>query len=152
MPGQMERGEPSLPHPVMQAILCADNAIREVGTNKVTLVGIFDRIFGPAFPLTWVRPMFVYIRIVDAQGEYPIRLELVRADDEQAIGRLEGQAVIADRLAASELIFSLPPEITFETPGRYEFRLFANGRFVVGGAILNVVQISQGQGPQGGPA
>lgn len=144
----MDRGEPSLPHPVMQAILCADQAIREAGTNKVTLVGIFDRILGPTFPLVWNRPVFVYARITDAQGQYPIKLELVRADDEQAVGRLEGQATIADRLASSEMIFALPPEVTFERPGRYEFRLFANGRFVVGGAPLDVIQVDQA--PQGG--
>ena len=127
----------------MQAMLCADTAIREVGTNKVTLVGIFDRIFGPEFPLTWGRQIAVYVRMTDAEGTYPIRLELVRVDDEQAIGRLEGQAVIAQRLSATELIVNLPPGITFERPGRYEVRLFANGRFVVGGATLNVVQQNQ---------
>ncbi len=127
----------------MQAMLCADMAIREVGTHKVTLVGIFDQIVGPEFPLTWHSPIAVYVRILDADGTYQIRLELVRVDDEQAIGRLDGQATIADRLAATELLFNLPPGITFERPGRYEVRLFANGHFVVGGAVLNVVQQTQ---------
>lgn len=143
-----ERGAPDLPHPVMQAILCADTAIREIGTNKVTLVGIFDQIFGPAFPLVWQKPISVYARITEAQGTYPIRLELVHVDDEQAIGRLEGQSAIVDRLAFSELLFELPSGITFEKPGKYEFRLFANGRFV-GGAVLNVIQTDTA--PQGGP-
>ena len=143
-----ERGVQALPHPVMQAILCADNAIREAGTNKVTLVGIFERIFGRAFPLSFARPIFIYARLTDAQGTYPVRLELVRLDDdEQAVGRLEGHIVVADRLAAAELVFTLTGG-TFERPGRYEFRLFAGGRFVIGGAVLNVVQ--QDQAPQGG--
>jgi hypothetical protein len=140
-----ERGTPDLPHPTMQAMLCADTAIREVGTNKVTLVGIFDRIFSPEFPLVWGRPISVYVRLNDAEGTYPFRLELVRVDDEQAIGRMEGQAAISGRLAASELIVNVPPGVTFERPGRYEFRLFANGRFVIGGASLNVVQQNQVQ-------
>src|SRR5262249_38121679 len=94
-----ERGAPDLPHPALQAMLCADNAIREAGTNKVTLVGIFDQIFGTAFPLTWTRPIFVYMRITDAQGV---------SDSARARARR--------RLASNEIIIGLPPEVSFERP------------------------------------
>jgi hypothetical protein len=140
-------GGPQLPHPVLQAMLICDQAIRENGTHKVTLVGIFDQITSDAFPLVWNRPLAVYARITDAQGTYPIRLELVQLEDEQSIGRLEGQAVVNDRMAANELIFGIEG-IQFDRPGTYEFRLFAGGRFVIGGALLRVVQLNQ---PQGGP-
>jgi len=138
---------PELPRPVMLAMLIADHAIREVGTSKITLVGIFDRITGDTFPLAWVHPVALYARVTDAEGDYPVRLELVRLDDEQTIGRLEGRAVIASRLQASELVFIMGP-IVFERPGTYEFSLFADLLFV-GSARLFVVQQNQ---PQGGPA
>jgi hypothetical protein len=95
----------------MQAMLIADHAIREAETNKVTLVGIFDRIFGQTFPLQWSHPVAVYVRVTDAEGDYPIRLELVRLEDEQTIGRLEGRAVVGSRLQPHELIFLFGPLI-----------------------------------------
>lgn len=140
-------GGQELPHPVLQAMLMCDRAIREIGTNKVTLVGIFDRIWAGGFPLHWVKGLSVYARVTDAEGEYQIRLELVRLEDEQAIGRADGTAVMNDRMSSAELIFNLDA-IVFERLGRYEFRLFAQGRHV-GGLVFNVVQGSQPQG--GGP-
>lgn len=147
VPGPMAAtaGRQELPHPVLQAMLVCDHAIREIGTNKVTLVGIFDRIWSSTFPIHWVKELSVYARVTDAEGEYQIRLELVRLDDEQAIGQGDGTVTIADRMSSTELIFNLDA-LVFERPGRYEFRLFAEGRHV-GGQVLNVVQVAQ---PQGG--
>ena len=126
---------------MLQAMLVCDQAIREVETNKVTLVGIFDRIFGGQFPLAWTRPTAVYARVTDAEGEYEVQLELVRLEDEQTIGRLDGRTTIGDRVASHELIFDLGTGLIFERAGRYEFRLFAGSKHV-GGAPLTVVQVN----------
>ena len=67
-------------------MLICDIAIRETQTNKVTLVGIFDRVMATDFPVTYARPIAVYARITDAQGTYDLRLELVRLEDEQTVG------------------------------------------------------------------
>ena len=120
-------------------MLVCDQAIREVDTNKVTLVGIFDQIQGREFPLQWNRPTAVYARVTDAEGEYEVQLELVRLEDEQSIGRLDGRAIIGDRMASHELIFDLGTGLIFERPGRYEFRLFAGSKHV-GGMPLTVLQ------------
>ncbi|HEX9420024.1 MAG TPA: hypothetical protein VGA81_13305 [Methylomirabilota bacterium] len=129
-------------------MLLCDQAIREGGTNKVTLVGIFDRIWNTQFPFQWTRPTAIYARVTDAEGEYDIRLELVRLDDEQTIGRFEGRATLAGRMESSELIFPIDT-LAFERPGRYEFRLFANRR-QVGGMALSVVQEVEVLGGQHG--
>lgn len=124
-------------------------AIREAGTNKVTLVGIFDRIFGPGFPLQHLAPVAIYARLMDAEGEYPIRIDLVRLDDEMTIGRAELTATITDRMSTHEVVVNFASGIlVFEQPGAYEWRLFANGRHV-GGLRMVVVQVDQ---PQGGPS
>lgn len=70
----------------MVAMLVCDQAIREMGTNKITLVGIFDRISSSVFPFEWVRGASVYARLTDAQGIYNMRIELVRLEDDQAFG------------------------------------------------------------------
>ena len=123
-------------------MLVCDQAIREVETNKVTLVGITHRVFGPEFPLLRSRPTTVYARVTDAEGEYEIRLELVRLEDEQTIGRVDSTATLPDRMASHEIIFNLDGGLLFERPGTYEFRLFANGRHP-GRMAFSVIQVQE---------
>src|SRR4051812_19974243 len=101
------RGNAELPRPALEAMVLCDHAIREVTTSKITLVGVFDLISSDEFPVTWGHEIFVYSRVTDAQGTYPIRLELVRLDDEVSVGRLDGQAEMADRVKSNELVFQL---------------------------------------------
>lgn len=135
----IEKPEP--PRPIATAIIACDRAIREIGTNKVTLVGIFDRFSAPGFPVEFVGGTAVYARVTDAEGTYAMRLELVRLEDEQTIGRGEMPIDVPDRLSSYEVIFNID-RLAFERPGTYEFRLFANGLHV-GGAKLHVVQVSE---------
>ena len=129
------------PHPVLQAMLLCDQAIRDAETNRVSLVGIFDEIRGEEFPFAWARPTTVYARVTDAEGHYQIRLELVRLEDEVSVGRLDVEMTVGDRMGYGELIFNLD-RLIFERPGRYEFRLFAADRYI-GGVVFTVIQIEE---------
>ncbi len=68
------------PHPTLNAMLLCDHTIREHGTGKVSLIGIFENISAARFPVVH-RSLSVYAKLVDAEGEYTIRLELLRLDD-----------------------------------------------------------------------
>jgi len=133
------RRRQELPRPVVQALLVCYQAIRETETNKITLVGILERVFGGEFPLPWNRPMAVYSRVTDAEGEYDVRLELIRLADEHTIGRVDGKVSVSERMATAEIIFSLEAGLVFERPGRYEFRLFANAQHVAG-TVFTVIR------------
>jgi hypothetical protein len=124
------------PHPSLNAMLVCDRAIRDPATRKVTLVGIFDRIGIPSLPADYASGMSIYARLTDAQGRYRFRLELVRLNDDHTIGRGEMEATIEDRLRISEVTLNLH-RVRFESPGMYEFRLFANDRYL-GGLTLTV--------------
>ena len=139
------RGNPEVPKPIGQAVLLCDDVIREADTGKMTLVGIFDRVMGPAFPLSWTRPASVYARVTDAHGHYTFRLDLVDLERDQTIGRIELPFQLEDRIASHDLVFPMNG-MRFERPGNYEFQLFADLRYV-GGMRLYVLQVSQ---PQGG--
>ena len=128
-----------LPRPVLQAMLVCDQAIPHADADKTTLVGIFNRMEIDQFPQRWSRPTTLYARVTDAEGDYAIRLELVRLEDERTVGRADSRLDIEDRMASHEMIFDLEEVLVFERPGRYEFRLFADGRHV-GGTVLTVVQ------------
>lgn len=113
-------------HPALVAMLICELAIREEGTGRLTLIRIFDTIRLPRFPGR--QPAFcVYAKVTDAQGDYSISLELVRLEDLQTIGLGAFLATIHDRLTSVECVFHLD-SLTFERPGRYEFRLLADER------------------------
>lgn len=109
-------------------MLLCDLTIREHGTGKISLIGVFENISASRFPVVH-RALAVYAKLTDAEGEYAIRLELVRLDDNQMVAQGTLRATFADRMAPGELIFNLE-NLGLERPGRYEFRLYADDRFV----------------------
>jgi hypothetical protein len=111
-------------------MLLCDHTIREAGTGKVSLIGVFENISAARFPVVH-RALSVYAKLADAEGEYAIRLELLRLDDGHVLAQGALKAAFADRMAAGELVFALE-HLRFERPGRYEFRLYADDRFVAG--------------------
>lgn len=120
--------EPSPPHPTFNAMLICDNAIREEGTGKISLIGIFANIWSLEFP-TAHPSLCVYLNVGDAQGSYRLRLELVRADDLRIIGRGEAEASAADRMRPAEMVLEMQG-LVFERPGMYEFVIHANDRLL----------------------
>jgi hypothetical protein len=120
----------TLPHPSLNAMLLCDHTIREHGTGKVSLIGIFENITAVQFPVVH-RALSVYAKLGDAEGEYAIRLELVRLDDHQVVAEGTLRTSFGDRMTPGELIFALE-NLGLERAGRYEFRLYANDRYVAG--------------------
>jgi hypothetical protein len=134
----------SRPHPSLNAMLLCDHTIREQGTGKVSLIGIFENISAARFPVVH-RSLSVYAKLGDAEGEYTIRLELVRLEDGHVVARGTLRAAFADRMTPGELIFGLE-NLGLERPGRYEFRLHADDRFVAGKSFV-VVQTASAAVP-----
>jgi len=87
------------PHPSLNAMLLCDHTIREQGTGKVSLIGIFENISAARLPVVHRSPS-VYAKLGDAEGEYTIRLELVRLDDGHVVAQGTLQATFADRMTA----------------------------------------------------
>ncbi len=80
----------------------------------------------------------VYAKLTDAQGDYRIRLELIHLSDLTVIGQGQFRATISDRMVPAELVFQIGG-LVFQKPGPYEFRLYANDRWV-GSKSLRLVQ------------
>ena len=124
-------------------MLVCDQVIKDQTTKKASVIGIFDRMFASAFPATHAR-LSVYVSVRDAIGEYRLRLEMVRTRDEMTVGRGDAQVIVTDRFEPAEWVFELV-SLTFEEPGQYEFRLWANDRYV-GSKSFSVLQL-QGRLP-----
>ena len=117
----------STPYPL--AILLCDQIIVDEISKKKTIVGIFDLIYAEKFPAEH-RPLSVYVRLTDAEGQYAFRMDYVQVKNDKLLAQTEIPGVsINDRLKAHELIMQFPP-IKIPEPGEYEFRLWANDRYI----------------------
>jgi hypothetical protein len=138
-----------MPVPKTNAMLICDYVITERGTNKKSLIGVFENIGAATFPCTHFA-MSVYIKLTDAQGSYRFRLDLVDLHEDKNIGKSEmpEDIQIPSPLVAHELVFNLRG-VRFAHPGEYEFRIFANG--AIFGQKKFIVE-KAGQGTPEGPA
>jgi len=113
--------------PVVNAMLICDKVLVEAGTSKKSLIGIFENIKAYKFPCG--HPFLaVYIKLTDANGMYKFRLELGSLETGAIVGKAEmpKEINITNPLMTHELVFNLAG-LRFEAPGKYEFRIFANG-------------------------
>ncbi len=117
------------PTPSIKALLVCDSVAGEVGTGKKSLLGLFDKIRAGSFPCSHPQ-MTVYFCIVDAEGSYNFRLELVYLNTDEIIAKGEfGPLEVKDRFQVVDASIALRG-LTFPGAGKYEFRLYANGKFL----------------------
>lgn len=125
-----ESGEQLSPHtPVPLAFLICDQVISDEATKKKTLVGVFDRLWAQSFPIAGYVPVTLYVRFIDAEGKYQFKIDYVKSADQRQLAQAIIEAEISDRHTAGEFAVRLPP-IPVPEPGEYEFRLWANGRYL----------------------
>lgn len=74
--------------------------------------------------------MGIYLSLIDACGTYNFQIDLVHLDTETLIGQgILDPMHIPDRLRPAEIGVTLQ-NLVFQAPGRYEFRLLGNGKFI----------------------
>lgn len=124
--------------PIVQAILVCDSVILDSVTGKKSIIGTFTHLWAARFPCQH-HQMGVYFCLTDAEGNYEFELRLVYLDQDQLIGKASLSPVdIKDRLQIHDFGVNIP-SLVFPGPGRYEFRLFANGYFITQ-KDFNVIQ------------
>ncbi len=130
------------PKPKVNAMLICDKVITEAGTNKKSLIGIFENINARKFPCVHAF-LSVYIKLTDAQGAYKFRLDLVDLESGTVIGngKIPDDVTIPDPLSTHELIFNLAG-LKFNHPGKYEFQIFANDN-IAGQKSFLVTEITE---------
>ena len=127
------------PQPSVKAILVCDQIIHEYGTNKKSLIGIFEDIPATQFPVYHAR-IAVYVNLTDAHGKYKLDLRLVGASTGQMIGRaLTPEVEIDSPLKTCEFALNLQG-VVFPQPGLYEFQIFANDQ-ILATKSFNVRQV-----------
>jgi len=124
--------------PVVKSFLIADVVIQDRMTGKWSVIGVFDRILSPAYPVIHPSVAF-YVKMGDLQGRYRIKVEF-RDETDKKVGVIEGPPIDVKEVAQSfELGIGLA-NVKLERPGKYQFQLFVNDEFIAS-APLDVVQV-----------
>ena len=77
--------------PELKSFLVADRVIQEKGTDKWSVIGVFDRIWGSKFPL--VHPSLgIFVKVADVEGDHPVVIDL-RDTEDKLVGKFEGMGV-----------------------------------------------------------
>lgn len=118
--------EEALP-PVPLACLICDQVLTDENTKKKSLIGVFDHIWVGEFP-TQHGPIALYARFYDAQGDYDVRVEYLKVDDQSVLGDASGNIHVAERDQTVEFAINLP-SVEIPEPGKYEFRVHLNGQY-----------------------
>lgn len=130
--------------PSVQAFLVCDSVIIDSQTGKKSLIGTFTHLWAPRFPCQH-HQMGIYFCLTDAEGVYEFELRLAYLDEDIIVGKATlSPFTIKDRLEIHDFGINIP-SLVFPGPGRYEFRLYANGFFITH-KDFNVIQ----QEPPGG--
>jgi len=130
--------------PSVQAFLVCDSVIIDSQTGKKSLIGTFTHLWAPRFPCQH-HQMGIYFCLTDAEGVYEFELRLAYLDQDVIVGKATlSPFTIKDRLEIHDFGINVP-SLVFPGPGRYEFRLYANGFFITH-KDFNVIQ----QEPPGG--
>jgi hypothetical protein len=106
----------------------AANVSRE---GKLNVLGVFDRIHGAKFPLTWPR-MVLVTRFIASPAEVGQEksIEIITLDaDGKQLGRATGKMKIHSHQGGRHLKMNhvLPMGMTFPGPGQYSIEVLING-------------------------
>lgn len=124
--------------PSVQAFLVCDSVIIDSQTGKKSLIGTFTHLWAPRFPCQH-HQMGIYFCLTDAEGVYEFELRLAYLDQDVIVGKATlSPFTIKDRLEINDFGINIP-SLVFPGPGRYEFRLYANGFFITH-KDFNVIQ------------
>ncbi len=115
--------------PSLQAIVTCDTVIEDRNSGKKSLIGIFTHVAANSFPCSYPL-MSIYFCITDAEGSYTFTLKLIHLDQNRQIAENTLPPIeIKNRLQIVDCGITIL-RVQFDTPGRYDFRLFANNEFI----------------------
>jgi len=115
--------------PSIHAFLVCDTIIIDSLTGKKSIIGAFTHLWAKTFPCQHPQ-VGVYFSLTDAEGKYAFEIQLVYLDKDQMVGKGSLPPIeIHNRLATHDFGVNIP-YLVFPGPGKYEFRLYADGNFI----------------------
>src|SRR5262249_33170937 len=114
--------------PVARGLLLCEKVIVEEGTHNHTLVSSFATLRFEAFPVRSLR-FIAYTVLTDGDGDFHLRLTVVRLDDLREIHAQAFRARFPDRLRAYRVRLPVR-DVVLPSPGLYLVSLDAEGETI----------------------
>jgi hypothetical protein len=116
---------------VIQAVLMSDYVVREAGTNKLTLAGIFSVLNCPGFPFAtppfWITVFLTNFRNGTKEANVVVRLEQKQTG--MVLGNAAGRIQFAEGKIAPEVMVEIPFRMNsmfVPQPGNYRVVVLVN--------------------------
>jgi hypothetical protein len=109
--------------PILLALVLCDMIIREMTTNKLSLIGTFNSLSSQTFPCVH-QTFWVYVAITEGRGRQSSKLRITSLSTGQTIFELPGEIEFGGPTSVGELVFQLNA-IRFDTPGLYAVEFWA---------------------------
>ena len=135
------------PKPSVLSINVCDTIIRDEGTKKVSLIGLFNTIKANSFPCTHPQ-MYVYVALTNGHGTYKTEVRFVRINTDKPLAGIAGELAFPSPLHVVELNVCWQG-LRFEEPGDYLVEVLCDGD-AVGDRKFRIVGAQQQMPPTDG--
>jgi hypothetical protein len=115
--------------PIGTALVICDQVITEAGSNKKSLIGIFNNVSARKFPCRHYR-MCIFVSLTGGHGSAKMEVRCVHEPSGQAIFGAEGEASFANPNHIVEAVFEFN-NIVFPAPGLYGIEVLSNEEMVL---------------------
>lgn len=131
------------PHPMLQALLLADQVYVDRMTAKNVIAGTFDSLASPSFPAQFHAVTWAYICLTEIRGECNISLKYVDLSTNQVLLQTKEMNVKSESPLHSVEIALPVPHLPMPHAGDYALQIHC-GFAMLGMRRISVMQISEG--------
>ncbi|MCK4325473.1 hypothetical protein KAW55_01805 [bacterium] len=118
----------SVRKPNLLSINICDQVIREEGTHKSSLIGMFSNINAIKFPCTHPS-LHVYIAVTGGRGRQTGELRFINDEMNETVVALKGDVEFPNPLAVVEMNFRIA-NLRLDRPGTYHFEFWLDSELV----------------------
>jgi len=120
--------KPTFRKPTLLSINICDQVIREEGTHKHSLIGMFSNINAMKFPC--IHPcLHVYIAVTGGRGKQTGELRFINDETSKVVMDLKGEVEFPNPLAIVEMNFRIA-NLRLDKPGSYHFEFWLDKELV----------------------
>ena len=132
--------------PELKSFLVADRVLQEKGSDKWSIIGVFDKIWGRTFPMVH-GSLGIFAKVADVEGTHQVRIEL-RDDEDRCLADFKGMQVSVQG-PPQVISFGIQTQhLPIPRPGKYHFSLWFGSTLVA----LIPIEAVQAKPPGAGPA
>ena len=114
---------PSIATPTLVSLLICDQVIDDRLTNKKSAIGLFNTVLVPSVP-TRMHQLTVMATLTEISGRTPLRLRLMRDEDNSVLMQTKGHVDAPNPLAMVDLVFAMQG-VPIAKAGQYAFELLS---------------------------